>query len=144
MIQVTHVMFLRFCPVLSGHPKSERSRSQGQGLLFRGTAKAIADPKDGGGAETRRGAKRKQKTAAPQGAARPWFRPSSEAVPERKGKENGQTSAGVPGHVTRKVHRKSEIRASLTTDTVQKRASSLQDMGTRRFGGGSSLAYNEK
>jgi hypothetical protein len=42
-----------------GAPKSERSRSQGQGLLFRGTAKALAkrgaDPQDGGGAETLQG-----------------------------------------------------------------------------------------
>lgn len=37
-----------------GAPESERSRSQGQGLLFRGTANTTGGPNDGGGAETRR------------------------------------------------------------------------------------------
>lgn len=71
-----------------GAPKSERGRSQGQGLLFRGDRQGVrrsrsAGPKDGGGAETLQGrkAEAEDRRAAGRGQAGVW--PSSEAVPER-------------------------------------------------------------
>ena len=51
---------------LSGHPESERSRSQGQGLLFWGDRQGQPVRQDGGGAETRR--------AAESGSRRPQLR----------------------------------------------------------------------
>jgi hypothetical protein len=84
--------FLLFLlPRSLGAPESERNRSQGQDLLFRGdrnrTGEAArrnlrGEPKPVRAAPTAR-EKRKQKIAAPPSAVRPVFRPSSEAVPER-------------------------------------------------------------
>jgi hypothetical protein len=69
---------------LSGHPKASAAAAKDQVCFFGGTAKAepvqrmAGEPKPDGRREP------KQKTAVPPGAARPVFRPSSEAVPERR------------------------------------------------------------
>src|SRR5688500_2435581 len=80
-------------PVSLGAPRGERSRSQGQGLLFRGDRprRNEAEPvrRRGGGAETRRAVKPKQKTAVPPGAARPSGRQRSGAR-ETKGRRYGE------------------------------------------------------
>jgi hypothetical protein len=62
-----------------GAPKSERGRSQGQGLLFRGDREGVkrsgAQRRSAGwrGSRNLQGAERKQKTAVLQGAARLMF-----------------------------------------------------------------------
>lgn len=74
-----------------GAPKSERGRSQGQGLLFRGDRQGVrrsrsAGPK-AGEPKPFRAAKRKQKTAVLPGAARPVFGRQAKQCP----RDCGQT-----------------------------------------------------
>ena len=72
-----------------GAPKSERGRSQSQGLLFRGDRQGVrqsrsADPQDGGGAETRQG--RKAEAEARRAAGR--GQAGAQAVKRSSAREN--------------------------------------------------------
>jgi hypothetical protein len=87
----SHMMWFSIsAPAVSrGTREASGAAPKGKVCFFGGTATATADPKDGGGAETRRVSKRKQKTAAPPGAARPSRGRQTKQCPREKGR-NGE------------------------------------------------------
>ena len=97
-----HTLWFSFLlPISSGHQKASGAAPKAKVCFFGGTARAQAErsagPKDGGGAETRRAAGRKQKTAVPPGAARRVCRqakrcPRDEGSNKRQDRKSGNES----------------------------------------------------